>query len=159
MTLGRRTGSTALTAPGRGTRSTRSTLLHPPSPARFTWVTCFPTRTPTSSLATSGCAGARCSTRWAATTTDCPPGADFAPQLRRTVRAPDRRGREAIRGAVAPPGPFRGLVADVPNHRTQLSGRRPAGLPALARARGGLSVRGTDAVGRDVPHGRGPGGT
>ena len=42
---------------------------------RCTSGTSSPTRTPTSSRATSGCAGARSSTRWAGTTTGCRPSA------------------------------------------------------------------------------------
>ena len=52
---------------------TRSTRRRRRSAARCTSGTSSPTRTPTSSRATSGCAGARCSTRWAGTTTACPP--------------------------------------------------------------------------------------
>ena len=43
-----------------------------PRAARCTSATSSPTPTPTWSPATSGCAGARCSTRWAGTTTGCP---------------------------------------------------------------------------------------
>ena len=101
------------------------------------------TPTPTPSPASSACGAARSSTRWAGTTTACPPsagcrttsasaatrrspttptsrrpteppkpaGRHLPAQLRRAVRPADRRGREGLRGAVAPPRPVGRLVA------------------------------------------------
>ena len=56
-------------------RSTRSTRPRRRRRARCTSATCSPSRTPTSSRATSACAAGTCSTRWAGTTTACPPSA------------------------------------------------------------------------------------
>ena len=57
----------------QATASTPSTRRRPPSAGRCTSGTCFPTPTPTSSRATSACAAAPCSIRWAGTTTACRP--------------------------------------------------------------------------------------
>ena len=75
------------------------------------------------------------------------------PQLHRAVRAPDGRGREGVRGAVAAPRAERRLVAHLPDDLPRGPGRRPAGVPAEPRARRGVPGRGADAVGRHVPHG------
>ena len=56
-------------------RSTRSTRRRRPCRGRCTSGTCSPTRTPTWSRASSGCAARRSSTRWAGTTTACRPSA------------------------------------------------------------------------------------
>ena len=85
------------------------------------------------------------------------PGPDLAPQLHRAVRAADRRGREGLRGALAPPRPVGRLVADLPDHRRRRPARQPARVPAQPRPRRGLPVRGPDPVGRHLPHRRRPG--
>ena len=51
-------------------------------------------------------------------------------------------------------GLSRRLVAHLPDHLPRGPGRRAAGVPAEPRARRGVSGRGADAVGRDVPDGR-----
>ena len=63
------------------------------------------------------------------------PVTDQSPQLRRAVRAPDRRGREGVRGTVASDGPKRRLDTDLPDHRPQRSAHKPAGLPAQSCSR------------------------
>ena len=68
-------GRSASTGPRPASRSTPSTLPRRPSADRCTSGTCSPTRTRTPSLATSGCAGSRSSTRWGGTTTGCRPSA------------------------------------------------------------------------------------
>ena len=171
-------------------RSTRSTPRRRPSPAPCTSATSSPTPTPTRSPASSGCAGVRSSTRWAGTTTACPPSAgcrttsacaatrrcpttptstppakpdpkrqvaDLAAQLHRAVRAAHRRGREGVRGAVAPARAVGRLVADLRHHRRRRAGRLAAGVPAQPGARRGLPGRGAHAVGRHLPHRRRPG--
>src|SRR5690606_18344228 len=81
-------------------------------------------------------------------------GRSLAPELHRTLRATDRRGREGLRRAVEAPRALGRLAADL---RDDWQGRtaRLAGLvPPLARTRRGLSARSADAVGRRFPHGR-----
>ena len=157
--------------------------------ARCTSGTCSATPTPTSSPASSACAASTSSTRWAGTTTACPPSAacrtttacaasracrttrtspppekpgkqqiaDLAQELRRALRDAHRRGREGVRGAVAPQRPVGRLVARLPDHRRPGPRDQPARVPAQRRARPGLRVDGADAVGRHVPHRRGAG--
>ena len=85
------------------------------------------------------------------------PGAGLAAQFRRAVRAPHALRRGPVRGAVAPPGPERGLVPDLPDHRRARPQGRPGRLPAQPRARGGLPGGRPRTVGRDLRHGGGPG--
>ena len=80
------------------------------------------------------------------------PDPDLAQELRRAVRAADRRGRGRLRGAVAPHGPVDRLVADLPDDRRQRAARQPARLPAQPRPRRGVPVRGAHPVGRHLPH-------
>ena len=127
-------------------RSTRSTPRRRRCPGRCTSATCSPTRTPTSSRATSACAGARSSTRWAGTTTACPPSAacrtttacaatrrcrttpDFTPPSRRAARA-RRQGRRP--GAGLPPELHRAVRAPHGRGRAAVRGAvappRPVG--------------------------------
>ena len=77
-------------------------------PARCTSATCSATRTPTRSPATSACAGSRSSTRWAGTTTACPPSAGCrttsacgATRRCRTTRTSRRRAEAARKQAIA----------------------------------------------------------
>ena len=89
-------------------RSTRSTPRRRPSAARCTWARSSATRRPTRSRGSSGCAAARSSTRWAGTTTACPPSAGcrtttasaaIRPALRPGLR---RRPRQPGQGRRAP---------------------------------------------------------
>ena len=75
-------------------------------------------------------------------------------QLRRALPRSDRRGREGLRGPVAPLGPVGRLDPDVPDDRLDLTDRSPARLPPQPGPRRGLPPRGSDPVGRHVPHGR-----
>ena len=79
-------------------RCTPSTRRHRRCRARCTSGTCSPTRTPTPWRASSGCTGARSSTRWGGTTTGCPPSttcrtstASAATRRSPTSRASSRR--------------------------------------------------------------------
>ena len=81
------------------------------------------------------------------------PGAGEPSQLHRAVRAPDRRGREAVRGAVAPARALGRLGAALPDHRRAVAHGRAARVPAQPRPRRGVPGRGAGAVGRDVPDG------
>ena len=71
-----------------------STPRRPRSPARCTSATCSPTPTPTRSPGTSACGAARSSTRWAGTTTACPPsaGSRTTTAWSATPRSTTRRG-------------------------------------------------------------------
>ena len=77
------------------------------------------------------------------------PIADLPAQLHRAVRAAHRRGREGLRGALAPARPVGRLDAALRHHRRRLPRRVAAGVPAQPRARRGLPGRGADPVGRD----------
>ena len=77
--------------------------------------------------------------------------ADLPAQLRRAVRAADRRGRAAVRGAVALPRAVGRLGPHLPDDRRQRPDGRPAGLPAQPGPRRGLPGRGARPVGRHVP--------
>ena len=111
----------------------------------------------------------RSSTRWAGTTTACPPSGacrttstcaatrrcpttrrssrpteppkqarcrSAAPQLHRAVRAAHRRGREGLRGAVAPARAVGRLVADLRDDRRALAAGSPSGRSCATCARG-----------------------
>ena len=80
-------------------RSTRSTPRRRRSAGRCTSATSSPTPTPTSSPATSGCAAATSSTRWAGTTTACRPsaGCRTTTASAATRRCPTTRLRAARR--------------------------------------------------------------
>ena len=75
--LGSVTAPTPSTARRRASGSSRSTRRRRPSAARCTSAMSSPTRTRTRSRATSGCAAARSSIRWAGTTTACRPSAAY----------------------------------------------------------------------------------
>ncbi len=77
---------------------------------------------------------------------------DRAPELRRALRAPRRRGRGPLRRAVAPPRALRRLVAHVHDDRQGQPAQLPTRLPALHHPRGGLPGGGADALGRRLPH-------
>ena len=93
----------------RGSRSGRSTLPRRRPAARCTSATSSATPTPTSSPATSGCAASTSSTRWAGTTTACPPSAGCrtttaSAATRRcptTRRSPRRRSPARTRSPVS----------------------------------------------------------
>ena len=70
---GRPRAPTPSTGPPPGTGSSPSTPRRRPSRARSTSATSSPTPTPTRWPASSGCGARRSSTRWAGTTTACPP--------------------------------------------------------------------------------------
>ena len=78
-------------------------------------------------------------------------------ELHRAVRGTCRRGREGLRAPLLHPGPVRRLGPDLPHHRRRVALGVPARLPGEPERRRRLHVRGTDAVGRHVPHRRGPG--
>ena len=80
----------------------RLTRRRRPSADRCTSVTCFRTRTPTSSRASSACAGSRCSIRWDGTTTDCRPN-----DACRTTSASAAIRRLPYDPAFVPPGDAR----------------------------------------------------
>ena len=82
---------------------------------------------------------------------------DLAAQLRRALRDADRRGREGLRGAVAPRRAVGRLEPHLPDHRRPGPRDQPARLPAEPGARRGLRVDGADPVGRHVPHRGGAG--
>ena len=84
-------------------------------------------------------------------------GADQPAQLHRAVRAARRRGREGLRGAVAPARPLGPVEPDLHDHRRPLAHGEPARVPAQLRPRRGLPLRGADAVGRHLPDRRRPG--
>ena len=79
------------------------------------------------------------------------------PQLRRAVRAADRRRRAGLRGRC---GAASGLSVDWSLHlhddRRALPARRPAGVPAQPRPRRGLPGRGADACGTSTSRPRSP---
>ena len=79
------------------------------------------------------------------------PVADLAAQLRRAVRAADRRGRAGLRGAVAPPRPVGRLDPELHDDRRAGPAGVAAGVPAAAGPGRGLHGRGADAVGRRLP--------
>ena len=80
-----------------------------------------------------------------------------AAELHRAVRAPDRRGREGVRGAVAAARPVGRLVDDLRDDQPRLAARVAARLPQPAAQGPRLPARGADAVGRRLPHRRRPG--
>ena len=88
-----------------------------------------------------------------------PAAADLPAQLHRTVRAPDRRRRGGVRGAVAPARAVRGLVVHVRHDRVRGPADQPACVPAQPGARRGVHRAGADPVGRDLPDRGGPGRT
>ena len=63
------------------------------------------------------------------------------------------RGREGLRGALAPARALRRLGPYLHDDRRPRSRGRATWLPAQPGARRGLPGRGADAVGRDLPHG------
>ncbi len=86
------------------------------------------------------------------------PGAGRPAQLRRALRAAGGRGREGLRGPVAHSS---GCRSTGDEHYTTIGPKsqqdQPGGVPAQLRPRRGLPRRRADAVGRDVPDGRGAG--
>ncbi len=82
------------------------------------------------------------------------PAADLPTQLRRTVRDAHGRGREAVRGSLAPARAQRRLVSDLPHHRRRRPARSPARVPAQPRTRRGVSGERADPVGHHLPHRR-----
>ncbi len=84
-------------------------------------------------------------------------GADQPPQLHRAVRAPHRRGREALRGPVAQARAQRRLDPDLPHHLGRHDPHEPARVPRESRARRGLPGPRSDAVGHRLPLGDRPG--
>ena len=71
-----------------------------------------------------------------------------ASQLHRAVRAPHRRGREAVRGAVwRAARPLRRLDPDLPHDLRRVDPAEPARVPPQPRARRGLPGHGADALG------------
>ena len=85
------------------------------------------------------------------------PAADQPTQLHRALRTPHRRGRAAVRGPVPPARPLGGLEAVLPHHRRRGDLHVAAGVRAQRRARRGVPGAGAHALGRDLPHRRGPG--
>ena len=61
-------------------------------------------------------------------------------ELHRAVPAADRRGREGVRGAVAPARPLGGLVDDLHDDRRAGAARLAAGVPSRCRKGPGLSA-------------------
>ena len=78
-------------------------------------------------------------------------------QLRGPVRAPDGRGRAGLRGAVPAARAERRLALPLHHHRLAQPPRQPARLPPQRRARRGLPAGRPHALGRRLPHRRGPG--
>ena len=72
-------------------------------------------------------------------------------QLHRAVRAPHRRGREDVRGAVARARPQRRLDADLPHDLGRDDPHVAARLPPQAGARRGVPVARADALGHRLP--------
>ena len=79
------------------------------------------------------------------------PGGDQPPQLHRAVREADRRGREALRGAVPPARAERRLDADLPHDLGRHDPHEPARVPAQPRARRGLPGARPHALGHRLP--------
>ena len=84
-------------------------------------------------------------------------GLDQPAQLHRAVRAARRRGREGLRGAVAPARPLGPVEPDLHHDRRPLPHGQPACVPAQLRPRRGLPLRGADPLGRHLPDRRRPG--
>ncbi len=80
-----------------------------------------------------------------------------AAELHRAVRAPDRRGREGVRGAVAPARALGRLVDDLRDDQPRRAARLAARLPQPAAQGPRLPARGADAVGHRLQDRRGPG--
>ena len=171
---GRPRAPTASTAPSPRRGLSRSTRRRPRSAARCTSATSSATPTPTPSPASSACGAKRSSTRWAGTTTACPPSAGSRtttasaatrrcpttptssrrpsrrkdavpvsrPQLRRAVRAPDRRATSrpsrTCSAASACRSTGRYLYTTIDERSRP---RQPARLPAQPGPRRGLPGR------------------
>ena len=188
-----RSGSLSLRRGGTRRRPSSSTPRRPPSRARSTWATSSAIPRRMCWRATSGCAGATCSIRWAGTTTACPPNAacrttstsaaspacptsrdcraagrgrrrpqdaaaqGLAQELHRAVSRPHRRGREGLQGALAAARALGGLGPRVLDDQRPEPAHGAGQLPRPAPQGPRLQRRGSDDVGRGLPHRGGPG--
>jgi hypothetical protein len=113
-------------------------------------------RTTTASAATRRCRTTRLHPAGEARPEEQVP--DQPAQLHRAVRAARPRGREEVRGSVAPLGSLGRLAAALHDHRTQGPEGQPDRVPAELRPWRGLPAGGAHPVGRHLPDRRRPGG-